>query len=403
MWAHPDHYVKVDISDDTEYRVVGSATSNVEHHDEDFAVALGNLVVLGDDKYNGSFIFPHQAEPDTAGPAVNMVVPINGAVGRSRRSRIGLTFTDQIDLRTVHAASLIVRPLDGTPISGQYSLQTGIVNFSPDVPLEPNTVYEVVVPSGGITDVSGNTTIREFRTTFTTGEYAGNSLLCEVKPVDAAAVGQAVEFTANLIVGSGDVTYLWDFGDGSPTVGPASTQRISHPYSQPGHYTVHLTVYDGPYSTSCAALATVHRRTQAGHAPSASTIILDRSGTQVWTVNPDNNTVTAIDAVLLTRMFEQPVGRHPRTLAQAPDSTIWVVNQYDATISVLDSSSGGLLHTIDLPLGSQPFAIIFSPDQQAAYVSLQAVGRVAKLDPQSSRNRGRTRGRTYTPWSCHDP
>ena len=75
-----DHYVKVDISDPGEYRIVGTATSGIPNHDEDFAVVLGNLVVLSDDHYNGSFIFPHQAEPDTTGPSVNMVSPQDGAV-----------------------------------------------------------------------------------------------------------------------------------------------------------------------------------------------------------------------------------------------------------------------------------------------------------------------------------
>ena len=249
-------YVKVDISDDSEYAVVGSATSSIEGHDEDFAVVLGNLVVLSDDKYNGSFIFPHQTEPDNAGPLVNMVVPADGVIGQSRTSRVGLTFTDQIDLRSVNASTFIVRPLDGEPVIGQYSGQTGIVNFSPDRPLASNTVYEVIIPSGGITDVTGNPTTQEFRTTFSTGENAGGSLLCDVKPVDVAAVGHPIEFKAEILAGSGDITYLWDFGDDSPTVGPDSLSRVSHAYRDPGHYTVRVTVSDGRYSTNCASLAT---------------------------------------------------------------------------------------------------------------------------------------------------
>src|SRR5690606_35795999 len=62
------HYVKIDLSDEREFRVAGTASSGLAERDEDFAVALGNLVILSDDQYNGSFIFAHQAEPDTTGP-----------------------------------------------------------------------------------------------------------------------------------------------------------------------------------------------------------------------------------------------------------------------------------------------------------------------------------------------
>ncbi|MGE3541121.1 MAG: hypothetical protein AB7N91_27265 [Candidatus Tectimicrobiota bacterium] len=59
---------------------------------------------------------------------------------------------------------------------------------------------------------------------------------------------------------------------------------------------------------------------------------------------------------------------------------IWVVNQEDATLSVLNPHTGALLQTIPLPRASRPYAIVFSPDGGAAYVSLQGTGRLLKLD-----------------------
>jgi hypothetical protein len=44
----------------------------------------------------------------------------------------------------------------------------GVVSFDPDQDLQPGTTYEVVLPSGGIADLAGNTLAAEFKSTFTT-------------------------------------------------------------------------------------------------------------------------------------------------------------------------------------------------------------------------------------------
>jgi DNA-binding beta-propeller fold protein YncE len=75
-----------------------------------------------------------------------------------------------------------------------------------------------------------------------------------------------------------------------------------------------------------------------------------------------------------------PVGDHPQTLAEAPGGDIWVVNQGDATISILRASDGRSLDTVPLPFASRPYAIAFSPDGRAAYVTLQETGRLLQLD-----------------------
>jgi DNA-binding beta-propeller fold protein YncE len=179
-----------------------------------------------------------------------------------------------------------------------------------------------------------------------------------------------------------NLVYHWRFGDGSDSGVAAPDSSAAHIYTTPGHHTVRVSV-TGRRSTACSTLITVYNRTQPGVAAASSTIVLDQSGTQVWNVNPDHNSVTATDAVLLAKMFEAPVGKQPRTLAQAPDGSMWVVNQDDATISVLDSTNGALLATIALPPGSEPFGIVFSPRRPVAFVSLQATGQVAQLDAVS--------------------
>jgi hypothetical protein len=139
-------------------------------NDDQFIFPIGNLLVIGDDQtpYPGWFIAVHQAEPDTKAPAVDTVIPNNASTGNNVKSRIGITFSDNIELATVDAASFIVRPMGGQPLAGKYGLRNGVVNFDPDQDLAPGTTYEVVLPAGGIADLVGNRLATEWKSTFTT-------------------------------------------------------------------------------------------------------------------------------------------------------------------------------------------------------------------------------------------
>ena len=130
-----------------------------------------------------------------------------------------------------------------------------------------------------------------------------------------------------------------------------------------------------------SATQVVHRPPTANQPTHSSTVIVTADGARAWAVNPDAATVTAIDTGTLNKAFEIPVGQTPRSLAQAPDGTIWVVNEGSYDISVLDSSHGNVIDTIDLPYASMPYGIAFAPDGSAAYVTLQALGRLLRIDP----------------------
>ncbi|WP_437760580.1 Ig-like domain-containing protein [Sorangium sp. So ce1389] len=142
-----------------------------ENGDDQFSIAVGSLLVLADDElpYRGMVIAAHSTDPDTTPPAVDTVLPKNGATGVTRRSRIGLSLTDNIELATVHPGSFVVRPVGGAPVKGKFGLYMGIVNFDPDEDLMPNTTYEVVLPKDGMKDLVGNGIAAEFKSTFTTG------------------------------------------------------------------------------------------------------------------------------------------------------------------------------------------------------------------------------------------
>lgn len=142
--------------------------------DLDTIVPIGNVVILSvDDKAEperGTSVAPFLADPDSRGPEVTMVNPRNGSTGLALTSRIGLTFSEFVDVGSLWEGSFIVRKVGSSePLAGVYSGQEGIVNFWPEAVLEPDTEYEVVVPAGGVIDFNGNPTAAEFRSTFTTG------------------------------------------------------------------------------------------------------------------------------------------------------------------------------------------------------------------------------------------
>jgi len=373
-------YSKIDIRNDALYDRVGKATSGIRGRDEDFVVPLGNLIVLSDDHGFGSFIIPQQRSRDVTGPSVNMVIPVDGATNQALTTRVGLTFTDLVDLRAVNSSTFIVRPVGGPAISGKYSTQLGIVNFFPDEPLEPLTTYEVVVPKNGMKDLVGNLTPSSFVSAFTTAPPQ-IPLSCQITFSAPAMVGALAIFHARASGGQGNHSYSWDFGDGSPATSFSPDTAASHIYNQPGHYSVRVTMSDGFNSSNVAIIQTIHHPLTNTPPAGSSQIIFDAAQNTVWNVNPDNETIAAIDAATFNKKFEVTVGKEPGTLAKAPDGTIWVVVQGEATIKVLDAVTGAILNTISLPYASRPYGIVFSPDGQSAFVTLQATGGLAKLSP----------------------
>lgn len=162
--------VKVDASNPSQLKILGRGSLGINgDSDHGQVTPFGNLIFVGNDHGSGSGFWVHQKEPDTKGPEVNMVVPKANDVNRALTSRVGLTFTDNIILESVNKNTFIVRPLGGAALSGKYSHQFSMVNFSPDQPLLPNTTYEIVIPAGGIKDYAGNAVSNTFTSYFSTG------------------------------------------------------------------------------------------------------------------------------------------------------------------------------------------------------------------------------------------
>ncbi len=375
-------YFKFDVRGDSAFPIVGTADFAEPSADLDFVTVLGNLVVLSDDDGNGTRIVPHQAEPDSTPPRVTMIVPKPGATGQPLSTRVGLTFSDAIDLRSVDGASLVIRPLGGAPVPGKWSGQAGIVNFAPAARLLPETTYEVVVPSGGIRDEAGNAIAEDVVSVFTTGPDVA-PFRCEIVHESPSLTGEFASFSIGACSDGRPLSFSWDFGDGSEPTPFSPVADAAHAYERSGSFAIVLTADDGAARARFGAVhRVVHPPTPVRPARS-SPIVHDAARDRVFVANSDAGTVTAIDAARLERVFERAAGSEPASVAVAPDGSVWVACCGDATVRVLDGATGARLATIALPAASRPRGLAFSPAGDAAFLALAATGRLLRLDPVS--------------------
>jgi DNA-binding beta-propeller fold protein YncE len=377
--------------------VTGVAASGFDDADEDFGVVLGNLIFSGNDHGQGSALIPHQVEPDTTPPSVDWIHPADGAVNQAPTSRIGFTAAEQIDIYSVDGSTFTVRPVGGRPVPGKYSVQLGTVNFAPEAPLRAGTQYEVRID--GIRDLAGNAGapfVSRFRVG---GEAPPTCRLAEVDTgLEPAFTGEPVTLRPVEVKGRAPLRFTWSFDDASESETDAA--EVTHTWTFPGRYTVVLTVADRVGRSSCSAVQIVRNRPSERQATASSTIV--HAGGSVFNVNPDNDTLTSIDAASAGKRWEVAVGAHPRSVAVAPDGSLWVTLQDDAAIAVVDAASGALLRRIELPHASQPFGIAFAPDGSRAFVALQARRELVALSPAGEilgavALPGRPRGVAVTP------
>jgi MYXO-CTERM domain-containing protein len=201
-----------------------------------------------------------------------------------------------------------------------------------------------------------------------------------------AEVGRAVTFSARAM-GNGPITYTWNFGDGTGTEASAAA-TASHVFADPGHYAVIVIARDETGPRSASFLQTIHRPLTGASPTASSTIVHDAARHRVCNVNADNDSVSCIDTERLERTFEAPSGAHPRTLAIAADGAIWVANQDDGTLSVLEPD-GSPRRTIELGVAAAPFGVVTNPARDKVFVTLQGPGEVVAFDAASGGERAR--------------
>ncbi len=116
-------------------------------------------------------------------------------------------------------------------------------------------------------------------------------------------------------------------------------------------------------------------------APRHSTTLIVETSTgadRIWNVNPDNDTVTVSSAAGVV-LAEIPVGDRPWSLARRPGTQrLYVTNKGSASISVINTATLAVDHTVALPRGSEPHGIVFGADGSSYFVVLEAMATLQK-------------------------
>ena len=228
---------KYDITDPLAPQLIGRVEGRDNRWDDQFSCPLGNLLIICDDQrvsgnYVGGVIAVHAEHRDSVGPMVLHSEPKNGSTNQSLQTKIGFSFTDWIEFASVDESSFVVRLAGGAPIKGSWGCTTTTLTFTPSEPLLEQAKYEVVLPAGGITDLSGNPISETIVTAFTTGRETTQVGQAQLLPVAPIPLGD----TADFVISNPDfeIAYEWTTGDGTCLEGA----EVDHRYRAPGRYPV---------------------------------------------------------------------------------------------------------------------------------------------------------------------
>jgi DNA-binding beta-propeller fold protein YncE len=214
-------------------------------------------------------------------------------------------------------------------------------------------------------------------------------------------VGGSATYEATVTDAVGEVSYRWTIqsfrGEELNTAAQAQAMngtdflpglsKLDHTFAQPGNYSIQVRVQDqtGGFGAGDIAYHAVHWPLTPT-APTASTsIVYDEARKRVYNVNPDSDTITAVDASKdpPVKLSELSVYGRPEALAMAPDGRLWVLHRDDYAIAIVNLDKFEIEKGFRLPYASQPIGLAMSPAKDAAYVTLQATGLLLKLDPRT--------------------
>jgi YVTN family beta-propeller protein len=191
--------------------------------------------------------------------------------------------------------------------------------------------------------------------------------------------GLVSSFNANIASGT-DLTFEWDFGDGN--VVSTAEPSVEYVYNESGRYLVTLTVRSEFGSDSISYRHRVHQPLADGSAAASSSIVVEQGDTtnRVWVANPDNGSVSVLNAQNGTLIQEITIGGNPRALAIAGDRVL-VTGKADAVITAVSTDNLTVIDSLQLQAGDSPHGIV--QHNGAAYVVLEGRGEVIKIDVQT--------------------
>lgn len=122
-------------------------------------------------------------------------------------------------------------------------------------------------------------------------------------------------------------------------------------------------------------------------------LALSPDGRTLWVVNPDADSVTAVDTRTLHAGAPVPVGKAPWSVAVTATGTVVVADRGTGALTLLRGGSRR-----DIPVGPEPGGVAVSPSGRTAYVTLASAGEVAVVDLASGTVQRRVKVGAY-PWA----
>jgi DNA-binding beta-propeller fold protein YncE len=378
---------------------------------------IGNLMISGGYPApaagsDGMGIWVHQSAPDTRGPFVSYHVPRANQTGYPVMAPISVHIPETLRSETIITTetpelgateTLTLVEVGGGPVRIDYILNhTGMLTIDPVDYLEPNTTYELRLTSG-IRDAVGNS-MQAYSFRFSTGNAVsdaptpdpGNGVTppvldgVTVSPSGLVEIGNVVTVTASASDNSSEtIEYLFEQEGGQPGVW-SSSNMATFDFAATGNYTINVRARNsaGQSSLNRVAVNVVSSSQVFNVSRSSSQLYCAANSGSVWAVNPDNDSVTIIDAANYSVDVEHFGVDDPRSVAVSPNGNVWVTSHSSDRVDVFDGS-GNRIRQIDTGYGSAPFGMVISPDGASAYASLYGSGEIVRFNAQTLQESGR--------------
>ena len=109
-------------------------------------------------------------EPDTIPPTVISVVPVNGSTDVSSSTNINVTFSEAMDTSSITTGTITLKDSFNqiVPATVNYNSITLTATLAPISGLNPSATYTLLLSAGGVKDLTGNTLVANYTSTFTT-------------------------------------------------------------------------------------------------------------------------------------------------------------------------------------------------------------------------------------------
>jgi hypothetical protein len=371
---------------------------------------MGNLLVSGGYSHAGADgvgVWVHAPEPDRNPPYVGYHIPRPGQTNFPRGAPVSLLIHENLESYTIlNGQTVILRPAGGPAVDATVSFSyDDVLTITPTEYLLADTTYEVEIVAGGIKDVAGNG-ILPYSFSFSTGSsVAGGNASPQVSTFSASpsptTPGTEVTFNAAATDADSDsLEYRFTFGEAGAVREWDGSSTASHTYATAGHFGVKVQVRD---VRAGVALSTVSQTGTVSVVPAppavrpakSSPIALDAAGRRVWVVNPDNDSVSIIDADTQVRLAEIDFNLllglagsiDPRGVAIDAAGNAWIACR-DADRLAIVSATGVLLESHHLGHGSAPMGVAITPDGNSAFLSLESRGQLRRFSVATRQQTG---------------